>query len=130
MGLKKAVSILFATMIASSFIGVSHAAESDGVHLSPGDVADLGDGVQIQILSEGYGEPRGSSRAKRDSAPHCIYAYKSKGAIQVQNDCPDGWRVKVVLRYAGDTTCKWVEPGTRTNIGFNPTAAIDGVELC
>lgn len=64
------------------------------------------------------------------SAPQCIYAYKEWGAIQVQNDCPLGWRVKVILRRASDSTCKYIAPNTRSNIGFNPYAKIDGIEVC
>ena len=85
--------------------------------------------LEVSVESE-VGDERFRATRSGKPAPHCVYAYKSKGAIQVQNDCPDGWRVKVKVRFALDTGCKWVEPGTRTNIGIRPGVPIDGVILC
>lgn len=63
-------------------------------------------------------------------APGCINAYKSWGAVQVQNDCDMDFRVKVIFAFARDSACKKVVAGTRTNIAFQPTAKIDGVVIC
>lgn len=112
-------------------------ANADSVDTTSGEVRVLNAGDSISIR-EGLGakvelispSEQATTRAVGDQAPQCVYAYREKGAIQVQNDCPDGWRVKVVLRFTPDTGCKWVEPGTRTNIGINPIAPIDRIELC
>ena len=85
------------------------------------------EGATVEVS---YIEPMEDDSFQPEHAPHCLYAYKSWGAVQVQNSCPDGWRVKVILRYAGDTGCKWVAPGTRTNIGWAGPSKIDGLVLC
>lgn len=91
--------------------------------------APKGYSIQLETTGDSLTKTELNSEAAL-GAPHCIYAYKEKGAIQVQNDCPDGWRVKVVLRWAGDAGCKWIEPGTRSNVKFDPIATIDRLELC
>lgn len=102
---------------------------SDEVEIRPGESFDApaGTGVEVQLEPQ---EVKESDTAFRIAPPHCIYAYKSKGAIQVQNDCPDGYRVTVKIKFAPATGCKWIEPGTRANVGLRPGAAIDRLEFC
>ena len=70
-------------------------------------------------------------RSRGERAPECINVIteKQKGFIQVQNDCPFNARVKVILTFGPDSSCKLVVAGTRTNISPH-LGRVDGVELC
>lgn len=125
---EKTVSIISAILLAMGTTQVALAQESSELYVNPGESIIVPEGAALAVDLER--SRSGVARDAGDAAPRCIYAYKEKGAIQVQNDCSEGWRVKVVMRYDFDSICKWVEPGTRTNIGFNPVAKIDKIVLC
>ncbi len=101
----------------------------EGIELQPGETITAPEGTMVVLEEEQSAQER-EDVWESMNAPHCLYAYKSWGAIQVQNNCPTGLRVKVVLRYAGDTGCSYIQPGTRSNVGWNPAAKIDRVVLC
>lgn len=131
---KNALRVLLVTVltVAGTFAGGRAVADtSEPVYLVAGEIHDLGNGVFIQAIADSETSgTTGPLAANNEPAPQCIYAYKSWGAIQVQNDCPVGMRVKVIIAFGGDSGCKWVAPNSRTNIMFGPGARIDGVVLC
>lgn len=62
-------------------------------------------------------------------APVCISARSEKGFVQVTNNCWFDLRVKVIFAFAGDSACKLVKAGTRTNIAPH-RGRIDGIKVC
>lgn len=103
------------------------------VILNPGEKATFNKGEKAQISFHKKLDLKQNLFQVEVPAPNCIEAKVEKGGfIQVYNNCggSDPQRVKVKIAFGPDTSCKSVQPGTRTNIGPLVSGRIDGIVLC
>lgn len=89
------------------------------------------------IPAKTYGEissiespnPNAQLRSAGERAPNRINVTSEKGFVQVDNHCDWDICVKVIFVFTGDSVCKLVIAGTRTNISPH-IGRIDGVVTC
>lgn len=61
--------------------------QTEEIIVDSGETFTAPEGATVEVS---YVDPAEDDNFQLEHAPHCLYAYKQWGAVQVQNSCPDG----------------------------------------